>query len=60
MSTHSSILAWKSHGEWSLVGYNTWVAKESDMTEATKQQNNSDHLLTWEKLGFGCQKVMGK
>ena len=33
MATHSSILAWKSQGEWSQVGYSSWGHKESDMTE---------------------------
>ena len=33
MVTHSSILAWKSHGWRSLVGYSPWGHKESDVTE---------------------------
>ena len=33
MSTHSSILAWKIHGQRSLVGYSAPGRKESDMTE---------------------------
>ena len=33
MTTHSSILAWKSHGLRTLVGYSPWGHKESDMTE---------------------------
>ena len=33
MATHSSILAWKSHGQRSLAGYRSWSCKESDMTE---------------------------
>ena len=32
-STHSSILAWKFHGQRSLVGYSPKGHKESDMTE---------------------------
>ena len=32
MATHFSILAEKSHGQKSLVGYSHGVAKESDMT----------------------------
>ena len=32
MATHSSILAWKIHGQRSLVGYSPWGCKESDMT----------------------------
>ena len=33
MATYFSILAWKSHGQRSLVGYSPWRHKESDMTE---------------------------
>ncbi|XDA83897.1 hypothetical protein R6Z07F_013759 [Ovis aries] len=33
MGTHSSILAWKIHGERSLAGYSPWGRKESDATE---------------------------
>ena len=35
MATHSSILAWRIHGQRSLAGYNPWDHKESDRTEAT-------------------------
>ena len=33
MATYSSTLAWKSHGQRSLVDYSPWDRKESDMTE---------------------------
>ena len=33
MATHSSTLAWKSHGWRSLIGCSPWGLKESDMTE---------------------------
>ena len=33
MATHSSILAWKSHRQGSLVGYSPWGRKELDRTE---------------------------
>ena len=33
--THSSILAGKSHGQRSLVGYSPWGLKESDTPEET-------------------------
>ena len=33
MATHSSILAWISHGWRSLVGYSPWGHKELDTTE---------------------------
>ena len=32
-ATHSSILAWKTHGQRSLVGYSLKGRKESDMTD---------------------------
>ena len=34
MATHSSILAWKSHQQRSLVDCSPWGCKESDKTEA--------------------------
>ena len=37
MATHSSILAWESHGERILGVNNPWGRKEPDMTE---QLNN--------------------
>ena len=33
MATHSSTLAWKSHGQRSLVGYSPWGHEELDITE---------------------------
>ena len=33
MATHSSILAWRTHGQRSLVGYSPWGQKESDIAE---------------------------
>ena len=33
MATHSGILAWKFHGQRSLVVYSPWGCKESDTTE---------------------------
>ena len=33
MATHASILAWKFHGQRSLVGYNSWSHKEPDTPE---------------------------
>ena len=35
MATQSSILAWKIHGQRSLVGYSPWGCRKSDMTEHT-------------------------
>ena len=33
MATHSRILAWRIHGQRSLVGSSPWGHKESDMTK---------------------------
>ena len=33
MAIHSSILAWRIHGQRSPVGYSPWGCKESDTTE---------------------------
>ena len=33
MAIRSSTIAWKIHGQRSLVGYSPWGRKESDMTE---------------------------
>ena len=39
MTTHSSILAWETHGQRNQAGYSPWGCKESDMT---KQQVSVD------------------
>ena len=39
MSTHSSALAGKSHGQRSLTVYDRWGHTQSDMTEAVTEQN---------------------
>ena len=33
IAIHSSTIAWKIHGQRSLVGYSPWGRKESDMSE---------------------------
>ena len=33
MATHSSILAWRIHGQMSLVGYRPWGHKELDTAQ---------------------------
>ena len=33
MATHSSILAWRIHGQWNLAGYSPWGYKELDTAE---------------------------
>ena len=35
MAIHSSILAWRPHGQKSLVAYSAWGCKESNTTEVT-------------------------
>ena len=32
-AAHSSVLAWRIHGQRSLVGYSPWGCQELDMTE---------------------------
>ena len=46
MATHSSILAWRSHGQRSLVGYSPWGCKESSMTEQLTLSLFTSHSLT--------------
>ena len=38
MAPHSSVLAWRIPGRWSLVGCRLWGRTELDTTEATYQQ----------------------
>ena len=42
MATHSSAHAWKIQGQGSLVGCRLWGCTELDMTEVTKQQQQSE------------------
>ena len=35
MATHSSILAWRIHGQRNLAGYSPWNHKELDTTKVT-------------------------
>ena len=44
MATHSSVLAWTIPGTGSLVGCRLWGCTESDMTEATQQQQEAEDL----------------
>ena len=39
MPTHSSTLAWRTHGGRSLVGYSPWGCKELDTTEQLNNKN---------------------
>ena len=44
MALHTSILAWKSHGQKSQVGYSPWSCKELDMTEVTNMNESVNEL----------------
>ena len=44
MATHSSVLAWRIPGWWGLVGCCLWGRTESDMTEATQQQQQQSKV----------------
>ena len=46
--THSVLLPGKSHGQMSLVGYSPEGSKQSDTTDATKQQQQ------WLGMLGGC------
>ena len=45
MAAHSSVLAWRIQGLGSLVGCRLWGRTESDMTEATQQQQQGKMKL---------------
>ena len=45
----SSILAWRIHGQRSLVGYSSQGLKESDITERTHTHTQHTHKMS---LGF--------
>ena len=52
MAVHSSIHAWRTHGQRSLVGYSPWGNKQSDMIEATEHTGKSlpyTHSLRYSK-----------
>ena len=49
MATHSSILAGKSQGQRSLVGYSPWGCKELDTTEHSALYKSSSYsTFTWD------------
>ena len=43
IATHSSILAWKSHGQRSLKGYSSWGQKELDTGNHLDGNHNHTH-----------------
>ena len=55
MATHSSILAWRIHGQKSLIGYSPRGCKESDTTEwllsfLSSMKNSIIGILVWQLL----------
>ena len=55
-ATDSSILAWKIHGQRSLVGYSPWGCKELGTTEHSTESRWLLNVLMW--VGC-CGKVVG-
>ena len=63
MATHSSILAWKSHGQRSLTGYTPWGHKELSMSEQLNNQKMRAKSLSLVRLfvnprTVACQAVL--
>ena len=52
MATHSSVLAWKFHGQRNLVSYSPWGGKESDKTEHVQTHNGYTALIYCKALSF--------
>ena len=44
LATHSSILAWKPHGQRGLAGYSPWVCKRVRHDQATAKQQQTSML----------------
>ena len=51
MTTHSSILTWKSHGKRSQAGYSPRGHKESDTTE---QEHGQEYIYIYKKMFYVC------
>ena len=56
MTSHSSILAWKSHGQRSLAGYSPWGRQRVGHDLGTKNNNRADKQ---QKLIIGCEILNG-
>ena len=54
MATHSSVLAWKFHGQRNLVSYSPWGGKEADKTEHVQTHNGHTALIYCKTLSFFC------
>ena len=46
IATHSSILAWRIHGQRSLVGYSPWGCKQSDTTERLTRRKTENIIMS--------------
>ena len=46
MTTHSSILAWETHGQRSMAGCSPWGRKEPDTTERLVQSVNNNNNIS--------------
>ena len=67
MATHSSILAWRSHEQRSLVGYSPWGCKELHVTEQLSHCKDEEsrsgkvkgfgHSEQGKELGFSSKFV---
>ena len=56
MPTHSSIPAWRFHGQKSLVGYGLWSRKESDTSDHTHTHTHKYTIrFKATRLGVRCQ-----
>ena len=44
MATHSSILAWRIHGQRRLAGYSPWGHQELDMTELLTDMHSVEEV----------------
>ena len=53
MTTHSSILAWKSHGKKSPAGYSPKGHKESDTAEQ-EHMDKEIYIYIYKKMFFVC------
>ena len=59
MATHSSILAGKSHGRRSLVGYSPWDHKELDTTERLHFTSQGNPLVFLPGESQGQRSLVG-
>ena len=47
MATHSSVLAWKIHGQRSIVGYSPWRLQKVGYNLATKPYHHHWNITCW-------------